>query len=293
MNQITFIEEGGFTLESCSQPHCIAEDCDLSIDQQSLADALSEVNWFANNITENMLVTSADKICRSSDCETDTLGVVSTPVNNKVVHIRAESKTHINAAALRYATRRGTRAGSHVLAKNMELEDYPFSDSMIETLRNVAGEILAGNELNRDGLARFRRQFEDQELVEEIYGCEQDFDELYEEAQRNNWHIKLSLTRDGMISRKFLLPSSKKSALAAVVFRDASRGLSAHDQCLADLYLSVHPGIIKRRNVSTGKVDYGPETWLGRLGHQIYFGSADLWNRLTYKKLAVPTAPLQ
>jgi len=292
MNQFNFIEEGGFNFGSCSQPLIISEVCDLSIDEQSLSEALSEEGWFANNITENLLVTISDKHTDGEDCETGTLGAVSTPANNTVVSIRAESKT-INAAALRYATRRGTRAGSHVLAKYLELEDYPFSDSMIETLRNVAGEILAGNELNRDGLARFRRQFEDQELVEEIYGCEDDFDELYEEAKINNWHILLSLTRDKMISRKFLLPSSKKSALAAVVFRDASKGLSAHDQCLADLYLSVHPGIIKRRNVAAGKVDYGPETWLGRLGHQIYFGSADLWNRLTYKKLAVPTAPLQ
>jgi len=260
MNQINFLQEGGFILGSY-----IPELCHASIEEQSSSDG----------------------------CETDTLSVVSTPANNKVANVRATSDAQINAVALRYATRRGTRAGSHVLAKTLELEDYPFSDSMIETLRNIAGEILAGKELNKDSLARFRRQFEEQQLVEEIYGCEEDFVGLYEEAKLNEWHIDLSMTRDGMISRRFLLESSRKSALAAVVFRDASKGLSAHDQCLADLHLSVHPGIIKRRNIAAGKVDYGPETWLGRLGHHVYYGSAGLWNRLTYKKLAVPTAPLQ
>lgn len=191
--------------------------------------------------------------------------------------------------------RRGTRAGKNVRRSNIlkDLNDYPLSHVVIQNIKNVAGEICLGKELNVESYRVFARKFEDAcDLSETIHFREPCEDVVWSDDS-DAWRYTTHVSVDRMsVTRTFKLNGALSTSLASAAYRAVSLREAAIDEMLNSLYLEHTPGNIERRNIHNANIDYEPESWWSRLGERIYYGSAANWNWLVGKRLAVPTAPL-
>jgi len=195
------------------------------------------------------------------------------------------------------ALRRGTRAGRSVRcsAVTKELDEYPLSWGIIERIRILSAEICLGKELNVENYRIFVRKFEDKlTLTETHYSQERlnSVDEISWDVPPARAVYTVKIADDGLsATRSFKLGSAWEAALPAAAYRDVANTASAVDDMFRDLYLLHNPGIIERRNIQQGRIEYASDSWWRRKAEAIYYGSAARWNWLVGKQLAVPTAP--
>ncbi|APG76509.1 hypothetical protein 1 [Hubei tombus-like virus 31] len=195
------------------------------------------------------------------------------------------------------AIRRGTRAGRSVRRSAVfkELQDYPLSWAVIEQLRILATEICLGKELNVENFRIFVRKFEDKLTLTEVYYSQSRLDSvediLWDEAPAHAVAV-IKISDDRLsATRSFRLGSALEASLPAAAYRDVANTASAVDDMFRELYLLHNPGVIERRNIQQGRIEYGSDSWLWRGLESVYYGSAARWNWLVGKQLAVPTAP--
>jgi len=197
------------------------------------------------------------------------------------------------------AIRRGTRAGKSVRksAVAKDLDDYPLSWAVIEQIRILAAEICLGKELTTENYRIFVRKFQDKlTLTETIYSqsrLDSQEDIAWDIAPPSAVFV-VRISEDGLsATRSFRLGSALEAALPAAAYRDVANAASAVDDTFRELYLLHNPGVIERRNIHQGRIEYGPSSWWGRKAESIYYGAAVRWNWLVGKQLVVPTAPQQ
>lgn len=211
--------------------------------------------------------------------------------------VRPQRQTPESPVLTLRAIRRGTRAGRSVRRSAVfkELQDYPLSWAVIEQLRILATEICLGKELNVENFRIFVRKFEDKLTLTEVYYSQSRLDSvediLWDEAPAHAVAV-IKISDDKLsATRSFRLGSALEASLPAAAYRDVANTASAVDDMFRELYLLHNPGVIERRNIQQGRIEYGSDSWLWRGLESVYYGSAARWNWLVGKQLAVPTAP--